>query len=64
MKLIEEGNFVAKNELFSAKDTLKFIVRMFDTQMKVRNNSISFSSASESGTENDLRLLSHSSPKT
>ena len=35
LKLIEENKFVSKQELFSVKDTLDFIINMFGPQVEM-----------------------------
>lgn len=41
-KLIEEGKFVTKIEIFSPKDTFQFIMNMFKPQVEMQKSKISF----------------------
>ena len=42
LKLIEEKKFVNKQEIFSPRDTLEFIVNMFAPQVEMQNTKISY----------------------
>ena len=42
LKLIEENKFVSKNELFSPRETFKFITNMFAPQVEMQNSTLSF----------------------
>ena len=42
MKLIDEGNFISKKQSFNLKSLLKFISSMFEPQLKIQNNKLSF----------------------
>ena len=49
LKLIEEGKFKPKREIFKLKDTLDFILAMFQPQIKLVNSTLSFTIAEEIG---------------
>ena len=45
LKLIDEGKFVPKKELFKPRELLQFISAMFEPQMKLADNTLSITVA-------------------
>ena len=51
LKLIEEGKFKPKKEIFKPRDTLDFILAMFEPHLRLVNSTLSVTIAEEDGEE-------------